>query len=97
MAASLRPWALSVSEFGEGRFLMLERSCFFEVLPCPISHHRTTGNWGRGAGSNRIVIFLCLSLNQIYFSGTDDLQFGAFSRQGEGVLITTAVTSHPQT
>ena len=58
--------------------------------PRPISHHRTTGNWGRGAGSNRIH-FLCLSLNQIYFSGTDDLQFGAFSRQGGGVLITTAV------
>lgn len=49
LAAASGPKALSVSEFGEGRFLMLERSCFlFYVLPLP--HLSSQNHWELGQG-----------------------------------------------
>ena len=49
LAAASGPKALSVSEFREGRFLMLERSCFHFLCPTPTPSLITEPR-GLGAG-----------------------------------------------
>ena len=92
LAAASGPTALSASGLWGGAVSCAERSCFY-FLCSPPPPSLVTEPLGIGAGVlvHTGSIPFVSPLNQTYFSGTANLRFGAFSRQGGGVLITIAV------
>lgn len=91
LAAASGPTALSASGLWGGAVSCAERSCFYFLCSPPPSLVTEPLGIGAGVLVHTGSIPFVSPLNQTYFSGTANLRFGAFSRQGGGVLITIAV------